>query len=143
LAKSLEPNRDPRGAMKDRRVPVADDAVRLTVGPDPGHKYPEGWDSRPVPPRKGQEILKVRARVASRARKNQTRQGEGWDLGSALKTLTEIALTVPWHGHRVLLVEQLRHLDEQAACVSHGVQLSDYLDLHAHDDHSALLKPHH
>ena len=61
MAKSLEPNRAPRGAMKDRRVPVADDAVRLTVGPDPGHKYPEGADPRPGPARKGQEILKVSA----------------------------------------------------------------------------------
>ena len=80
MAKSLEPNRAPRGAMKDRRVPVADDAVRLTVGPDPGHKYPEGADPRPGPARKGQEILKVSARVASRARKNQTPPGGG--LGS-------------------------------------------------------------
>ena len=53
--------RNPRGAMKDRRVPVADNAVRLAVGPGPSQKYPEGGDPRPGPARKGQEILKVSA----------------------------------------------------------------------------------
>ena len=61
MAKSLEPNQDARGAMKDRRVPVADDAVRLAVGPGPSQKYPEFGDPRPGPARKGQEILKVSA----------------------------------------------------------------------------------
>ena len=51
----------PPGAMKDRRVPVADDAVRLAVGPGPSQKYPEFGDPRPGPARKGQEILKVSA----------------------------------------------------------------------------------
>ena len=54
-------NQDARGAMKDRRVPVADDAVKLAVGPGPSQKYPEGGDPWPGPARKGQEILKVSA----------------------------------------------------------------------------------
>ena len=51
-------NQDARGAMKDRRVPVADDAVKLAVGPGPSQKYPEGGAAER---RKGQELLKVSA----------------------------------------------------------------------------------
>ena len=44
--------------MKDRWVPVADNAVRLAVGPGPSQKYPEGGAAER---RKGQELLKVSA----------------------------------------------------------------------------------